>query len=120
MAADGHGGFFDHVSPPTVVDDRAAEGFDQLGFRVPTLVVAPYVKAGHVSSVVRDHTSALRHLQLLHGLGDMGMRTAAANDLSEHDVLRLADEHAAWVGKWDLRPRLPETMKAIAARASMR
>jgi phospholipase C len=80
---DEHGGFFDHVSPPTTVDDRAAEGFDQLGFRVPTLVVGPYVKSGHVSSVVRDHTSALRHLQLRHGLPDLGMRTAAANDLSE-------------------------------------
>ncbi len=47
---DEHGGFFDHVAPPKATDERAAEGFDQLGFRVPTLVVGPYVKPGHVSS----------------------------------------------------------------------
>jgi phospholipase C len=80
---DEHGGFFDHVPPPTTEDDRAAEGFDQLGFRVPTLVVGPYVKQGHVSSVVRDHTSALRHVETLFGTAPLGARTSAANDLSE-------------------------------------
>jgi phospholipase C len=80
---DEHGGFFDHVSPPTVTDDRAAEGFDQLGFRVPTLVVGPYVKKGHVSSVVRDHTSALKHLEGMFGLEPLTTRTSAAEDLSE-------------------------------------
>ena len=31
-------------TPPTVADPRAAEGFDQLGFRVPTIAVSPYVR----------------------------------------------------------------------------
>jgi phospholipase C len=80
---DENGGFFDHVAPPKTVDDRASEGFDQLGFRVPTLVAGPYIKEGHVSSVVYDHTSALRHLEVTFGLESLNQRTMAANDLSD-------------------------------------
>ncbi|MBA2539516.1 MAG: hypothetical protein H0V17_07775, partial [Deltaproteobacteria bacterium] len=40
---DEHGGYADHVAPPTTTDDSLAtfgvEGFEQLGFRVPTLVI---------------------------------------------------------------------------------
>jgi phospholipase C len=77
------GGFFDHVPPPLAADDRAAEGFDQLGFRVPTLVAGPYVKAGHVSSVVRDHTSVLAHIDAMHGLEPLSTRAATAATLDE-------------------------------------
>ena len=85
------GGFFDHVPPPTAVDDRAAAGFDQLGFRVPAVVAGPYVKRGHVSSVVRDHTSVLAHLDRMFGLEPLTARSAAAEDLGELiDVDRLA------------------------------
>jgi phospholipase C len=88
---DEHGGFFDHVSPPTVPDDRAAMGFDQLGFRVPSLIVGPYVKQGFVSSVQRDHTSVLKHLETMFGLAPLTMRSSAANDLSDViDTDRLA------------------------------
>ena len=88
---DENGGFFDHVAPPKTVDARAALGFDQLGFRVPTLVAGPYVKQGHVSSVVYDHTSALRELERAFGLEPLNQRTMAANDLSDFiDADRLA------------------------------
>lgn len=88
---DEHGGFFDHVSPPKAADDRAAEGFDQLGFRVPTLVIGPWVKEGHVSSVVYDHTSILKHIETLFDLEPLTARDAAANDLSDAiDAERLA------------------------------
>ena len=56
---DEHGGFHDHVPPPTVADERASDGFDQLGFRVPALVCGPWVKQGVVSEVF-DNTSILR------------------------------------------------------------
>ena len=36
---DEHGGFFDHVPPPTTDDERP--DFRQLGFRVPALVIGP-------------------------------------------------------------------------------
>jgi len=93
---DEHGGFYDHVPPPTAPDDHAAEGLDQLGFRVPTLVVGPYVKRAHVSSVVRDHTSALKHLENVFGLEPLTARSSAAADLSELiDDARLAAGDAA-------------------------
>src|SRR5262249_13189320 len=38
---DEHGGFFDHVPPPTTVDTNAE--FRQLGFRVPAIVIGPTV-----------------------------------------------------------------------------
>jgi phospholipase C len=88
---DENGGFFDHVSPPTTVDDQAALGFEQMGFRVPTLVAGPYVKEAHVSSVVYDHCSALRELEVTFGLEPLNQRTLAANDLSDFiDADRLA------------------------------
>ncbi len=80
---DEHGGFFDHVPPPKAADDRAEAGFDQLGFRVPTLVVGPWVKADHVSHVIRDHSSILALLEQLHGLPPLTARDAAADDLLE-------------------------------------
>lgn len=80
---DEHGGFYDHVSPPTTDDDNIADGFDQLGFRVPTLVIGPYAKSGYVSSVTYDHTSPLKHLQDLYGLEPLTRRIDAANGLDD-------------------------------------
>lgn len=93
---DEHGGFYDHVSPPTAPDDRAADGFDQLGFRVPTVVAGPYVKQGHVSSVQYDHTSPLKHLENVFGLPALSARSTAASDLMDCiDLERLAAGDAA-------------------------
>jgi phospholipase C len=88
---DEHGGFYDHVSPPKTVDARAAQGFDQLGFRVPTLVAGPYVKQGFVSNKVYEHCSALRQLEVAFALEPINARSMAANDLSDFiDAERLA------------------------------
>lgn len=82
---DEHGGFFDHVSPPTTVDDTkdrfGIDGFEQLGFRVPAIVAGPYVKQNYVSSVQYDHTSALKHLADTYNLEPLNPRMAAANNL---------------------------------------
>ncbi|HEU0029486.1 MAG TPA: alkaline phosphatase family protein [Kofleriaceae bacterium] len=82
---DEHGGYFDHVPPPTGVDDTlekfGVDGFQQRGFRVPAMVIGPYAKQGYVSSVEYDHTSALKHLQNAFGLEPLNPRMAAANDL---------------------------------------
>lgn len=77
---DEHGGFFDHVPPPKVPDEHAEDGFDQLGFRVPALVVGPYAKPGIVHTQF-DHTSVLAHLQHRYGLPPLSERNAAAQDL---------------------------------------
>jgi len=61
------------------VDERPE--FQQRGFRVPTIVAGPYVKKNYVSSVVYDHTSALKHLQQHFGLEPLNERMNVANDL---------------------------------------
>ncbi|MFC5472422.1 alkaline phosphatase family protein [Paraherbaspirillum soli] len=62
---DEHGGFYDHVAPPpTVAPDQhvtSTFSFQQLGVRVPAILVSPYVKRG-VDHTVYDHTSILRYL----------------------------------------------------------
>src|SRR5262249_40155386 len=55
---DEHGSFYDHVRPPVVMEDERPE-FRQLGFRVPALVIGPYVKKNYVSHVQYDHVSFL-------------------------------------------------------------
>lgn len=88
---DEHGGFFDHVSPPKTDDDFAADGFDQLGFRVPAIIAGPYVKPGYVSSTIHDHTSVIKHIGGMFKLTPLTKRDAAANDLSDAiDMDRLA------------------------------
>lgn len=92
LAYDENGGFFDHMAPPTTADERAADGFGQMGFRVPTIVAGPYAKQGYVSSVLYDHCSALKHIENVHGLETLNERTAAANDLVDCiDLERLAN-----------------------------
>jgi phospholipase C len=70
---DEHGSFYDHVIPPgegaTNADGSpAGNNFDeypefrQLGFRVPSLVIGPHVKKGHVSHDLLDHVSVLSTL----------------------------------------------------------
>lgn len=81
---DEHGGFYDHVEPPTATSPdshREEWTFDRLGVRVPALVVSPWVGAG-VSHVEFDHTSLLKYLTDKWELGFLGQRTAAANSLA--------------------------------------
>ena len=64
---DEHGGFYDHVPPPTTIDpgDSATSPFNnkngfnfrQLGIRVPAIVVSPYIAKGVVDKRVYDHSS---------------------------------------------------------------
>ncbi len=88
---DEHGGFYDHVAPPTVDDDHAEDGFDQLGFRVPVLVVGPWVKPG-VNSTLFDNTSTLKYVCDRFGLEPWTARIAGANSI---EALLDADRMAA-------------------------
>ena len=45
--------------------------------------MGPYVKTGHVSSVQYDHTSVMKHLEVMFDLEPLTARDAAANDLSD-------------------------------------
>ncbi|MBP6849725.1 MAG: hypothetical protein KA201_38555, partial [Kofleriaceae bacterium] len=88
---------------PTTVDAFAAQGFDHMGFRVPTMVIGPHVNTG-VSSTVRDHCSVLAHLERQFGLEPLNARTMAANDLSD-----CIDENRIAAGD----ARAPITLPAI-------
>lgn len=80
---DEHGGFYDHVVPPRAEppDNNQQEyTFDQLGLRVPALLVSPWAKRGVVHTQF-DHTSVLKYLIDKWGLGPLGDRTAAANSI---------------------------------------
>jgi phospholipase C len=88
LTYDEHGGLFDHVPPPPACppDDHAPEiepddppgGFDQLGARVPLLVVSPWAKAHHVDHAVYDHTSIVRFIEARHVLPALTARDANA------------------------------------------
>jgi phospholipase C len=81
---DEHGGFYDHVVPPGAVppDHHVEEyTFDQLGVRVPAILVSPFVNPGVVHTVF-DHTSVLRYVSDKWDLAPLGERVAAANSFA--------------------------------------
>jgi phospholipase C len=93
LTYDEHGGFYDHVPPPAAVPpdnippmlqpgDTVA-GFDNLGIRVPVVVVSPFAKSHFVSHVVHDHTSILRFIEQRFGLPTLTARDAAADPMLE-------------------------------------
>jgi phospholipase C len=87
------GGFFDHVRPteaPLPEIERQAGNLDGLrGFRIPTILISPFARRGHVSSTVYDHASVLRLIEWRWGLESLTVRDAAANNLaSELDFRR--------------------------------
>jgi phospholipase C len=73
---DENGGFYDHLTPPRV-DERG------LGFRVPCIVASPWVKPGHISSQVYDHTSVIAFVRRLFGLRPVNERDAGARPLED-------------------------------------
>ena len=80
---DEHGGFYDHVEPPSAVppdDHREEWTFDRLGVRVPAILISPWVGA-RVEKTTFDHTSLLKYLTEKWGLGPLGRRTQEANSI---------------------------------------
>ncbi len=61
---DDWGGLYDHVPPPYL-------GLDSLGFRVPLVMLSPYVRRDHVSHVQYETASVLRFAENLFGLPQM-------------------------------------------------
>jgi phospholipase C len=62
---DDSGGFYDH-EPPAFFDDQGG-----LGFRVPMLIVSPYVRA-HVESTQYEHASVVKFIEQNWNLGKLG------------------------------------------------
>jgi phospholipase C len=97
---DHHGGYYDHVPPPLIVDDgvpprkifsplggRVARrqlvdagpnDYKSLGFRVPAVIVSPYAKPDYVSEAYYDHCSVLKAIESIWNLPALTARDAAA------------------------------------------
>jgi phospholipase C len=72
---DDWGGWYDHVPPPLL-------SADQLGFRVPLLIVSAYAKSpGSVDHRVRSQASILSAIEQVFRLGSLGQLDAKSDDL---------------------------------------
>jgi phospholipase C len=74
------GGFFDHVPPTPAPDVNPLHALR--GFRVPTVLVSPFARRGHVDHTVFDHASILRMIQWRFGLPPLSLRDASAANLA--------------------------------------
>jgi phospholipase C len=80
------GGFFDHVRPRRVPDDRAnrndlAEDYGLVGFRVPAVAISPFSLAGGVSHAFATHESILKLISYRFGLGYLNKRHRYATNI---------------------------------------
>ncbi len=93
LAYDEGGGLYDHVPPFTVVapDDIPPQlgpndlpgDFTLSGFRVPIIVISPFVKPHFVSHTNRELTSILKLIETRFNLPSLTRRDAAADDMTE-------------------------------------
>jgi phospholipase C len=110
---DEHGGFYDHVPPPSTVatgDDTRYSNplhpftFKELGVRVPALVISAFTPKGTVigdqqatPAAIFDHTSVLASVEKRFGLSPLTNRDAKANTLEVAltlEVPRLSPDQA--------------------------
>jgi phospholipase C len=83
---DDWGGWYDHVPPPNVLVNCSQWGCGYVyGFRVPLLVISPYItKPGYISHVNHDFGSILKFVENNYGLTPLGYAdTNALDDLSD-------------------------------------
>jgi phospholipase C len=98
------GGFFDHVAPPRVPDQRNSrdldQDFGQMGWRIPSALISPYARRGYVSHQVVTPVSILKMISYRFGLPPLNRRLAySANIARSFD----------WVSRPRLdRPALPD------------
>jgi phospholipase C len=113
---DEHGGFADHVEPPPAVppDNNVQEyAFNQLGVRVPALLVSPWVARTAVHTVF-DHTSLLKYLIEKWRLGSLLQRTAAAQSFGDAIQDTLRSDTPATVPVSQIAPAPAAAMPAAA------
>jgi phospholipase C len=77
---DDWGGFYDNVPPPAL--DKTADGTVYgLGFRVPALVVSPYVAVGKISHTQYEFGSILKFIEATFDLGSLGTTDARSTSI---------------------------------------
>jgi phospholipase C len=115
------GGTYDHVAPGPVPppDPAAPEGefgftFDRSGYRVPAILVSPWVEPGAVYNEEYRHTSLIATLRKAWDLGEAFTQRDAAARTFDHvftrDVARGPNEWATFaaqpVPEWTMDPRI--------------
>ncbi len=81
---DDWGGWYDHVPPPSIVNNGTSWGSGYVyGFRVPLIVISPYAKAGYISHVNHDFGSVLNLIEHTFSLPSLGYADAYADDLGD-------------------------------------
>jgi phospholipase C len=79
------GGFFDHVSPVKVPDDRESpilwRDFGRTGFRIPGIAISPYLRRNHVSHQTVTHESILKLISYRFRLGWLNKRHRYASNI---------------------------------------
>jgi phospholipase C len=77
---DDWGGWYDHVAPPLNPNNAY-----EYGFRVPLIVVSPYVKAAYISHTTHHFGSILKYIEEQFGLASLGYSDtdALADDFSD-------------------------------------
>ena len=88
---DEHGGFYDHVAPPTApppgdhsqMEDVNTTGFtfNQYGVRVPAVIVSPLIPKGVIDGRLYDHASIPATAEALFSLNPLTTRDKDANSL---------------------------------------
>jgi phospholipase C len=86
------GGFYDHVAPPATtppgdpqaddVENEHQFAFDQLGPRVPAVVISPLIPKNLVDHRVYDHASVPATIERAFGLAPLTARDQHANSLT--------------------------------------
>ena len=86
MVYDEWGGFFDHVPPPRVPDVRnsadPAQDYGQMGFRIPAVIVSPWVKRANVEHSTYGFESILKMIEYRFGLNPLTKRDAYAQNIA--------------------------------------
>lgn len=95
LTHDEGGGLYDHVAPYSLAapdatlpmrvstDGGKYDNFTYSGFRVPLLVISPWVKPHFVSHTDREFTSILKLIETRFNLQPLTERDAAADDMTE-------------------------------------
>lgn len=93
LTYDEGGGLYDHVLParetppdniaPKLSSTDQPGSFNESGFRVPLIVISPWVKPSFVSHTTRDYTSMLRFIEDRFNVAHLTLRDANADDMME-------------------------------------
>jgi len=73
---DDWGGLYDNLNPPQ-------KGFGGLGFRVPTLIVSPYARAGYIAQQQYEFGSILKYIEQNWNLGSLRRSDQRARSIAD-------------------------------------